>query len=192
MTISCQIFTERWDLTGRRPVLAHSQPSVTYPATGWRSLLNGVNQMPICGALMPRDLLLRHVLAAPWNYDLSEDYVLFLRVIFGGGIEEIYEVSDVLVGISVRDEGENTVTQTDRRGWTHDIAGHLSDVYRSPFFRHIAWQALLSSPSQDTFRSAVDASAARIRELESVIIRQRWLIERLRKQLCVVSDGGDQ
>lgn len=183
VTLSCRVFHERWDMSGRRPVLAASTPGTVYAADGWRSLLGGVNHMPVCGALIPRQLLLQHAEAAPWHYDLSEDYALFLRLFFGGGIEEVYEAPGIAVGISIREEGENIVTQTDRRDWTHDIAGHLDDLYTSPAFRHVGWHAALGTRAPADAAAALGAAEARIRDLEEVVASQRWLIERLRRQV---------
>ncbi|PSS59505.1 hypothetical protein C6558_37880 [Ensifer sp. NM-2] len=125
-----QAHVETWEKTETPfPVLAESRAGTHWPPGGWRSMFGGVNQLPICSALIPRDVVLDVIDRFTFRYDLSEDYTLYLLLLCAPNLPEILELPEVLTHVSIREDGQNSVTIADRTNWTRDIAGFLSDLF---------------------------------------------------------------
>lgn len=120
-----EVHEEAWEHPADgQPVLSTSTPQRRYPASGWRDLFSGVNQLPVCAMLMPRQALLARLAKHRLTHDLSEDYALFLLLLTDPDLPPIHESGHTLCHISVRGT-ENSVTMPDRRPWVRDICGHL-------------------------------------------------------------------
>lgn len=127
-----EVHAEEWAATpSGRHVLTRSEPLRTWPAHGWRTMFSGVNALPICALVAPRERLAERLDAFEFRHDLSEDYTLFLLMLTDPNLPRIAEVSGTFGHISVRGAGENSITLPDRRPWVRDIALYLSDLTQS-------------------------------------------------------------
>jgi hypothetical protein len=171
---------EVWDTRSPDyPVLSSSTPSTIWPATGWRRLFGGTNQVPICGAVIPRAFLIKCLNVFDFRFDLSEDYTLFLLLLSSPDLPEIEEVKSICSHISIRPAGENTVTVTDRSGWTRDIAGFLYDLTHADDGRATgAWTVLTGL----SIRQADFGAAAEIARLTEMLAQRDRQIIALRRE----------
>jgi hypothetical protein len=171
-TVHDELWTEE---EGGQPRLMQSKLRRTLPASGWKFLFNGFNQISTCGAAIPRGFLKAFLTDLPLNYDLSEDYALFLFLLSHRDLPEIVEVAETVVHQSTRVDGGNSVTAADRSGWTHDIAGHLYDVTRSPGGASAGqWQlrvaqAQVARAARQAAQAETEALRRKVAELDGVI-----------------------
>ena len=155
--------------------LLHSKIRHTLPATGWKFMFHGYNQISSCGAAIPRDFLGAAIEEMPLNYDLSEDYALYLFLLARRNLPEIVEVRDVVAHQSIRESDTNSVTTEDLTGWTHDMAGHLYDVTRSASgasagqWQLRAAQGQAAKIERAAARQEVEALRRKVAELNGVI-----------------------
>lgn len=139
------LHTERWDKTnGAFPVLAESSLRGEYPGANWRSMFGGVNHLPICGPVIPRDFLLRRISDFRFNFDLSEDYTLFLLLLSAPDLPPVVNLMKVIAHISIREGDDNSVTAPDRTGWTRDISAYLHSLFYGSASRNGAWSSILT------------------------------------------------
>jgi hypothetical protein len=144
------VHEETWTpRAGGAPVLSQTRRVRDYPASGWRDMFIGINQIPICGCIAPREFLQRRLAALPLRHDLSEDYALFLAILTAPDLPDIVEIEKPLSHISQRSEGENTMQMSDRTPWVRHITSYLSDLsYEGPapgLFQVLAARARASS-----------------------------------------------
>ncbi len=99
-----------------------------YPAAGYARMFDGVNQLPICAFLCPRQWLQDRVRSFPMQHDLSEDYTLYLLLLTAPDLPRLELHEEVFCIVSSRDDGSNTITMTDRRPWVRDITLFLHDL----------------------------------------------------------------
>ena len=144
-----QTHMETWLNTDTEfPVLSASKPTAHWPASGWRDLFGGYNKLPICGAVIPREFLLRCLDRFEFRFDLSEDYTLFLLLLTAPDLPRLLELNADLAHISIRESGENSVTVEDRSRWTRDITGFLFDLLHGPGQTGLgAWSVVATGPS---------------------------------------------
>lgn len=142
----CVVYNESWDITNEAfPVLAESVIKNKYPGTNWPKLFAGVNQLPICGAVIPRKFLIDTIGRFKFSHDLSEDYTLFLLLLSSESLPPVVSLSSVIANISVRENSDNTVTAEDRKGWTRDIVNYLYDLlYNERSKVSACWPTLFS------------------------------------------------
>lgn len=127
--VGTAVHNEKWDVRNNGvAVLEDSRFSHTWEADGWRKLFTGVNRVPVCGAIMPRDLLLTAIDAFEFRHDFSEDYVLQLLLLTQSDLPAIVEIPEVMSHVSIREVGENTMNLSDRTQWCVDIHGFLWDL----------------------------------------------------------------
>lgn len=171
---STQAHVEKWERTESEfPVLSASRPGTYWPPSGWKSMFGGVNQLPICSVLVPRQTILSVVSKFTFRFDLSEDYTLFLLLLCSPDLPEIYELSDVLTHVSIREEGQNSVTVSDRTNWTRDIAGFLGDLFvASSEGRGGNWSAIAAaaSPREPTGASELTGLRSEIDLLQRQLV----------------------
>lgn len=138
------LHTERWD-TGNAafPVLAESTFRGEYPGANWRSMFAGVNHLPICGPVIPRDFLLRRIEDFRFDFDLSEDYTLFLLLLSAPDLPPVVNLTKVIAHISIREGDDNSVTALDRTGWTRDISNYLHSLFYGSASKGAAWSSVL-------------------------------------------------
>ena len=128
---SSAVHEEVWENTDSpRPTLARSSEVNAYPASRWREMFDGVNKLPVCAVIAPRDFVCRRLDTVDLTHDLSEDYALFLLLLTAPDLPAIHEVSGTFCHISLRGT-ENSVGMEDRRPWVRDIAGHLANLTAS-------------------------------------------------------------
>lgn len=161
--VSSQTHTESWLNTDTNfPILSSSKPAAHWPASGWRDMFGGVNKMPICGAVIPREFLLRCLERFEFRHDLSEDYTLFLLLLTAPDLPRLLELNADLAHISLRESGENVMTIEDRSRWTRDIAAFLFDLLHRPGQTGLgAWAVVAAGPSP--FNTATMSGEARNR-----------------------------
>jgi hypothetical protein len=132
MVTASTVHDEEWTETpSGRHILSRSAERMTYPASGWREIFSGVNCLPVCALVMPREALIARLDAFTFDHDLSEDYALFLLVLTDPGLPEIVELPGGFGHISLRAHDQHSVTMADRRPWVRDIALYLADLTRS-------------------------------------------------------------
>jgi hypothetical protein len=121
---SCTVNRETLKITNKNLEILREEKLLTYEAKDSLKFFKGVNMTPICGFAVDRTVLLNFINKGLLKYDLSEDYTLLLGIM--GSVCTIEVINKVLCFISVRDDGENTVTQIDRTQWLGNISDHLS------------------------------------------------------------------
>ncbi|MDH3668469.1 MAG: glycosyltransferase family 2 protein [Paracoccaceae bacterium] len=130
---SAQVHEEEWvETPGGRHILANSTPRTHYPASSWRDMFGGINCLPVCALLMPRERLIERLAAFEFRHDLSEDYALALLVLTDPGLPEIVEMAGLFGHISLRPHDGHSIALADRRTWSRDIALYLTDLARNP------------------------------------------------------------
>jgi len=160
---SSQTHTESWLNTDTEfPVLSASKPAAHWPARGWRDMFGGINRLPICGAIIPREFLLRCLDRFEFRFDLSEDYTLFLLLLTAPDLPRLLELNADLAHISLRESDDNVMTVEDRSHWTRDIVGFLFDLLHGPGQTGLgAWSVVAAGPP--AFNSAALSGEARNR-----------------------------
>jgi len=146
-----------------RHVVTQSSERDRYPAGGWRAMFGGVNRLPISALAIPRSRLVERLSCCPLAQDLSEDYALFLLILTDPALPAIAELPDVFTHISVRADGDNSITMADRRPWVRDIAGFWRDLTRSTAVVGQGHWALLTANAADPARSLHDKTVAELR-----------------------------
>lgn len=177
---------ETWERTASgRHVLARSVPRDTYPACAWRQAFAGVNTVPVCAMIAPRERLVARLGAFDLAHDLSEDYALSLLVLTDPALPPIVELDATFAHISIRGGAENSMTMADRRPWAADIARHLADLAGSPAVAGPGlWRVLAraSGPGTALERDALEASqreVARLRREIALLSAERRRLVRL-------------
>ncbi|MTE01752.1 glycosyltransferase [Paracoccus sp. YIM 132242] len=121
---------EGWVQAGDgRWVLDSATAHHRYPAGGWRNMFGGVNQLPICAGILPRDWVVSQVGRFDFRHDYSEDFTLFLLLLQSADLPLILDVPRPFCIVSIRSDGSNTVTEEDRSGWVKDISMFLHDLH---------------------------------------------------------------
>ena len=125
---STDLHAEDWQSSpSGRWVLASSIPHARHPSRGWRDMFSGVNRLPVCALILPRERLIARLECHDIAHDLSEDYALFLLLLTDPKLPNVVEIPETFCHVSIRGQ-ENSVTMPDRRPWARDIAAHLSDL----------------------------------------------------------------
>lgn len=125
-----ELFRERWVQAGNgRWILESAIPHHRYPASGWRSMFKGVNQLPVSAAILPRTWLAATIERFGFRHDYSEDFTLFLLLLEASDLPLVLTVPHPFSIVSVREDGSNTVTEQDRSRWVRDISMFLHDLH---------------------------------------------------------------
>ena len=141
-----KIHEETWEETpSGRWVLSGSKETGCYDADGWMDMFTGINKLPVCALVLPRERLMTRLNAFDFRYDLSEDYALFLLVLTDPDLPGIHPSREPFCHISVRGQ-ENSITMQDRRPWVRDITGFLSDLVSDPRVAGLRDSHILSDP----------------------------------------------
>lgn len=190
-----EVHEETWEqMDGPRPAIARSTRVKSYPARHWSEMFDGVNKLPVCALLAPRDFICRRIAQINLTHDLSEDYALFLALLTAPDLPAVRALGSTFCHISLRGE-ENSVGMRDRRPWVRDIAGHLDTLARNPDLAPAGlWnllrdgaraqgEAVLSTQIGDLDK-ALEASAREIRILRKENAQLRAILsERLENAL---------
>ena len=184
MVTGSDVHDEEWiETASGAHVLVAQGTRATYPASEWRRMFGGVNRLPICAMVMPRERLVARLDTFDFRHDLSEDYALHLLVLTDPELPAIVELPGTFGHISIRKDETHSMTLEDRRPWVRDIALYLSDLARSPGTAGPGKWMLLAG--HETAAARLEAGS--IAELEAALAaRERELrlmrleIERLR------------
>jgi hypothetical protein len=186
---SCDVLNETWEVSSSgKSVLVNASVQSSFPSSRWVTLFSGVNSIPVCGFLAPRRNVVERLKLFEFRFDLSEDYVLLLMLMTDPALPPIFEVKDVLVNISVRNDGDNVVTMDDRSRWVMDITGFLSDLYSTGDVSSDGHWQLLSSLYQGFgyqekfFQNLCDQHMDNLQKKESELQRLREVNEILRRK----------
>lgn len=182
IAVGSEVHDEVWEATPRgRHVLARSTLQRSWPAEGWRQLFAGVNALPICGLVMPRARLQARLDAFEFRHDLSEDYALFLLVLTDPELPPVVELPGTFAHISIRGDGQNSVTMPDRRPWVRDIALYLRDLTQSGAVAGPGvWRLLASRPGAEEVlagQSLAECRAALDRRERELALMRRQIAE---------------
>jgi hypothetical protein len=170
MVTGSVVHDEEWTETpSGRHILTRSSERMTYPATGWREMFGGVNQLPVCALVMPRELLLARLDAFAFEHDLSEDYALFLLLLTDPALPEIVELPGTFGHISLRAHDSHSITMEDRRPWVSDIALYLAALTRTTTVAGPGQWALLTQIGAGRDPVAATLDAKTIAELRAAL-----------------------
>ena len=128
---SCHTFEERWrfNATLGRQTLAHFEQRDLLRADGVLQSFRGENHIPICGMILPVELLKRQLHGVQARGDYLEDYFILLRLLVAPQIE-VEILPHTFAGISLRGN-ENTVRTRDRSPWNQSYAAFLHEILAS-------------------------------------------------------------
>ncbi|MEM7188119.1 MAG: glycosyltransferase [Pseudomonadota bacterium] len=184
IVVAAGVHDEIWEETpSGRWVLTSSTPRDGYSASGWRDMFGGVNRLPICSLLIPRQRLIKRLNDFRFRHDLSEDYALFLLVLTDPEVPAIAEIDHPFCHISIRGS-ENSVTMPDRRGWVGDITAFLSDLTQTSTVAGPGlWQLMTvagGAPVESSAEAALNTALSKARRDLSLMKQEN---EALRRQL---------
>ena len=167
---------------------------MTYPASGWREMFSGVNKLPVCALVMPREILIARLRAFKFRHDLSEDYALFLLVLTDPALPALIELPGAFGHISLRPGEVHSVTMTDRRPWACDIALYLADLTRTSTVAGPGqWALLTGNAAAPSPGAAFDAKA--MAELRAALAGRERQIRLMRREIAQLRaprpDGAD-
>ena len=121
---------ETWREAGSgRWILESAKADKIYSSDNARYMFTGTNQLPVCAMVAPRDWMQSRLKNISLRHDLSEDYTVYLALLTAQDLPPLLMYSDVFCMISVRPDGSNTVTMTDRQPWVRDITLFLHDMF---------------------------------------------------------------
>lgn len=130
LIMSSQVCNETWRETGSgRWILESAKAGKVYNSVNARNMFTGTNQLPVCAMVAPRHWVQSRLENISLRHDLSEDYTVYLALLTAPDLPPLLMYSDVFCMISVRPDGSNTVTMTDRRPWVRDITLFLHDMF---------------------------------------------------------------
>ena len=188
MVAGSAVHDETWTETpGGRHILTRSAERMTYPASGWREMFGGVNKLPVCALVMPREPLLARLDAFAFEHDLSEDYTLFLLVLTDPALPEIVELPGIFGHISLRAHEGHSITMEDRRPWVRDIALYLADLTRTAAVAGPGQWALLAG--RDTAAATLDAKT--IAELRASLAGRDRQLRLLKLEIARLRAAGE-
>jgi hypothetical protein len=170
MVAGSAVHDEEWTETpGGRHILTRSSERMTYPASGWPEMFGGVNRLPVCALVMPREQLLARLDCFVFEHDLSEDYTLFLLLLTDPALPEIVELPGTFGHISLRAQDSHSITMEDRRPWVSGIALYLADLTRTKAVAGPGQWALLTRIGAGRDPAAATLDAKTITELRSAL-----------------------
>lgn len=128
--MSSQVRNEEWKQAGNdRWILEKSEPAETYYSDNFSYMFSGVNQLPVCAIVAPREWVKDRLANLALRHDLSEDYIIYLALLCSPDLPPILTYTDIFCMISSRNDGTNTITMKDRRPWVRDITLFLHDLF---------------------------------------------------------------
>ena len=170
MVTSSVVHDEEWAETpSGRHNLTRSAERMTYPAAGWREMFGGVNRLPVCALVMPREQLLARLDSFAFHHDFSEDYALFLLVLTDPALPEIVELPGIFGHISLRPGDGHSITMEDRRPWVSGIALYLADLTRAAAVAGPGQWALLTQIGAGRDPASATLDAKTIAELRTAL-----------------------
>ena len=127
----CRTFEERWrfNATLGRQTLTHYEPRDLLRAAGVLKSFQGENHIPICGMILPLELMKQQLSGVQARGDYLEDYFVLLRLLVAP-LVEIEILPHTFAGISLRGN-ENTVRTRDRSPWNQSYAAFLHEILAS-------------------------------------------------------------
>lgn len=180
MVTGSAVHDEEWTETpSGRHVLGQQSMRASYPASGWRRMFGGVNRLPVCALVMPRERLLARLDAFAFRHDLSEDYALGLLVLTDPELPEVAELPGTFGHISMRRSETQSMMLADRRPWVRDIALYLADLARTPAAAGPGKWALLA----DHHSSDAAIGAKSVAELEAALAERERQIRLMRREI---------
>ena len=146
------VFEEKWDIQDDNHAVKSSTHKLhTYKAENWRSVFSGVNPIPICGFIVPREFIIERSKQFDFRHDLSEDYTLLLLLLTAPNLPPIVEVTNSVCGVSVRPSSDNVVNTEGRTSWLRDIVWFLRDLQQNTdAVSSGQWQVHIQAGQQDT------------------------------------------
>lgn len=181
---AAEVHNEKWqEGTNGKAVLSQSERRGVWSAAGWRSLFSGVNRVPVCGIIAPRDRFIAAFDSIPMHHNLSEDYMMHLMMMLGKNLPLIVELDRPFSHISMRGLDENTMNASDRTNWCLDIFGFLQDLMLAPGDIDRSVLRILAQPQSDLILQSENA------QLKTTI---KDLVERnqiLNRQISILSDA---
>ncbi len=191
MVTGSAVHDEEWTETpSGRHILTRSTERMTYPASGWREMFGGVNRLPVCALVMPREQLLARLDTFAFEHDLSEDYTLFLLVLTDPALPEIIELPGIFGHISLRPGDGHSITMEDRRPWVRDIALYLADLTRAAAVAGPGQWALLTQigAGRDTAGATLDAKT--ITELRAALTGRDRQLRLMKREIARLRTAG--
>lgn len=130
LMMNTELRNEEWvEGTNGRWALESTNFHHNYPGSGWRTVFQGVNTLPICAAVLPREWAVQTVEQFDFRHDYSEDFTLWLLLLGAPDLPLILDIPRPFCVVSIRNDGTNTVTENDRSRWVRDISMFLHDLH---------------------------------------------------------------
>ncbi len=107
----------------------------------WYRAFTGWNFLPNCSLVIPREIAMGRVSAAPPHSDLGEDYALQLLLFTAPG-STVHVIDETIANISWRKDGDSVVAMEDRTPWLRDLSSHISDLSNDPTVSTAGWWRL--------------------------------------------------
>mgnify|MGYP001816971308 CR=1 FL=1 len=150
-----QAFDESWDGDD----LLDATLARRYLPREWYRAFTGWNFLPNCSLVIPREIAIGRVSAAPPQSDLGEDYALQLLLFTAPG-SIVHVIDEPIANISWRQDGDSVVAMEDRTPWLRDLSSHISDLSNDPTMSAAGWwrlgAAVRELPYPDTHESEPD------------------------------------
>lgn len=191
--VDTELRNENWVQGGKgRWVLESTSHHHHYPGAGWRTMFQGVNQLPICAAVLPRAWATQALRRFEFRHDYSEDFTMWLLLLEAPDLPLIVDLPRPFCVVSIRNDGTNTVTEQDRSRWVRDISLFLHDLHIAhPLYGEGRLQTAVAakpSPAGTAARPAGNQTASRLRR-ELAIARTENEQLRLFVAQMTVRDG---
>lgn len=181
--VDTELRNENWVQGGNgRWVLESTSLHHHYSGSAWRTIFQGVNQLPICAAVMPRVWATEALRKFDFRHDYSEDFTMWLLLLQSPDLPLIVDLPKVFCVVSIRSDGTNTVTEQDRSRWVRDISLFLHDL-------HIAHPL----HGEGRLQTASAAIAAKPSPSTTATVRPASTQDsRLRRELAIARTENDQ
>lgn len=192
---SSDVLNEKWFHDESGSVLESSVVTKTYEAQSWKYLFGGSNEVPICGFISPRKHIVSQILKINLAENLSEDYALLLALLASSELPRIDEIDTSISKISVRQNEDNTVNMVDRRPWTRDIHGFLTDILHDNRLVGEGFWNLLASRNEveRKFQNSVDTQLADSNKALSKRNRElKKSVNMLRNEIAAMQEANSQ
>jgi Glycosyl transferase family 2 len=124
-----QIVNEKWSTNSVKVQKEIVGYGTRYKAQEWPVLFRGVNSVPLCGVVHPREFIQSALNEYGFRHDLSEDFFLHLLLLSHPRRPQIRIFDRVVYAYqSHRVADDNVSNVVDRRGWCLDTCNGLFDV----------------------------------------------------------------
>ena len=128
LLLDAQVVNEEWTETKIKPERRLISYGTVFSARDWSSIYSGNNSLPLSSVVYPGSFVRRLIGEYQFQHDLSEDFLLHLRVFSDPRRPRIHVTEGVSVHQSHRGASDNVSTMLDRSPWTLDTGNAIYDL----------------------------------------------------------------